>query len=127
MATLPTRLRPIVFDLTHLVSRLPKVATSGIDRIDLAYATYFAARGRMAAGLHYGLTRPHLYSPDEARNAVSFAASLWAKDEAGRETHFAEVREWLASQPGNRRAKPASLSPSGVRSRWRRRLRQDVC
>jgi len=117
-------MRPVVFDLTHLVSRLSKVASSGIDRVDLAYATHFAGQDRLSAAVHYGLIRPHLYSADEARNAARFAASLWARDERGGQSHFARVVDWLHSRPADGRPKPGPQPPKAMRSRWTRRVRQ---
>ena len=55
--------RPIAFDVTHLVSRLDRLATSGIDRVDLAYGRHFAADDRLHCGLHFGYRRPHAFSP----------------------------------------------------------------
>jgi glycosyltransferase involved in cell wall biosynthesis len=92
--------RQVIFDLTHLVSRLPELASTGIDRIDSAYAAHFAGPGGMAAGLHYGLWRPHLFSVEQAREFVALSRSLWspeADDPLG--SAFATVQNWLAAPP----------------------------
>ena len=63
----PKRPRPgkraIVYDVTHLTTRLTGVATTGIDWVDRAYARHWAGSERLACGLHYGLLAPHLLSP----------------------------------------------------------------
>jgi glycosyltransferase involved in cell wall biosynthesis len=101
----PPGARPVLFDLTHLVSRLPKRPTSGIDRIDLAYATHFAgdAIGPVA---HYGLRNPHLIPAPEAAALVRLSRSLWDSEETGGGEGFRDVREWLAASPAEGRPKP---------------------
>ncbi len=94
--------RPILFDLTHLVSRLPRRPSSGIDRIDLAYAQHFAS-GPMTAALHYGLRRPHLIPNDEAKRLVALSASLWR---AERSVAFASFLDALATPPGRTVLRP---------------------
>ena len=90
--------RPIVYDLTHLVSRLTTAASSGIDRVDLAYGAHFAGEDRIVAGAHYGLTGPHLLSPRGSRAIVAAAAAVW-REEAG-EADFSALADWLAAPPG---------------------------
>lgn len=124
--TAPTRQgeRSVVFDLTHLVSRLPKRPTSGIDRIDLAYATHFAGdcTGTMA---HYGLRKPHLIPAVEAASLVRLSRSLWDSDEAAGGEEFQAVREWLAASPVEGRPKPAwRRARGGVAGTLVRRLQQ---
>jgi glycosyltransferase involved in cell wall biosynthesis len=100
--------RPIVFDVTHLVSRLTELASTGIDRIDLAYATHFTGLGTMAAGLHYGFWRPHLFSVDQAREVVDLSGSRWTPAPGGaRETTFPAILRWLAAPPHRHLPKPS--------------------
>jgi glycosyltransferase involved in cell wall biosynthesis len=89
--------RPIVFDLTHLISRLPTLASTGIDRIDLAYAAHFASEGRMVAGIHYGLRRAHLLSVEQARAFVRLSQSRWSNEYGG--ASFSAILQWLESSP----------------------------
>jgi glycosyltransferase involved in cell wall biosynthesis len=90
--------RPIVFDVTHLVSRLPKLASSGIDRVDLAYGAHFAGEeGPIVAGVHYGLRAPHMLSPRQARDIVGLAQARWR--ETPDDPAFASVMAWLAAPP----------------------------
>src|SRR5271157_1189136 len=92
--------RPIVFDVTHLVSRLPKLTSTGIDRIDLIYASHFARPGAMAAGIHYGLARPHLYSVEQAREFVALSGSLWLSDSGDAPSSAClAIPQWLAAAP----------------------------
>jgi glycosyltransferase involved in cell wall biosynthesis len=63
--------RAVVFDVTHLVTRLNRQATSGIDRVDLAYGRYFSDESsRIACGTHYGLFAPHIWSPEKVVSLV---------------------------------------------------------
>ena len=115
--------RPIVYDLTHLVTRLTAAASSGIDRVDLAYGVHFAGADRIVAGAHYGLTGPHLISPRRSRAIVAAAAAAW-REGAG-EAGFAALLDWLAAPPG---APFAPCRPTGrsqkVLARAARRLAQ---
>src|SRR5271166_3915688 len=114
--------RPIVFDVTHLVSRLPKLTSTGIDRIDLAYATHFARPGGMAAGIHYGLARPHLYSVEQAREFVALSGSLWLSDLGDAlGPAFSAIPEWLAAAPDPGLQKPGrQIRQPGASRVWRR-------
>jgi glycosyltransferase involved in cell wall biosynthesis len=122
--------RPIVFDITHLVSRLPELASTGIDRVDLAYAAHFAGPGGMAAGLHYGLRRPHLFSVDEARKLVRLSESVWASETGGAGSHpgsaFASVMNWLATPPSPDLQKPRRPADATHASRPYRRLQRSM-
>ncbi len=89
--------RPVVYDLTHLVSRLSTQASSGIDRVDLAYGDYFTTGDRrMAAGAHYGPIGPHVLSLKRSRDIVEFAAG-WRDERA--DADFAPLAHWLAAAP----------------------------
>jgi glycosyltransferase involved in cell wall biosynthesis len=115
--------RPLVFDLTHLVSRLPALACTGIDRIDLAYAMHFVGEAGMAAGLHYGLLRPHLYSVNQAREVVRLSGALWTSEATGAHGQaFAAMLDWLASPPRRLLQKPSRRPIVSNPSRATRRL-----
>jgi glycosyltransferase involved in cell wall biosynthesis len=63
--------RKIIFDVSHLVTRLSQAATSGIDRVDLAYARHFSqGQVRAHAATQYGLFRPHVLSAERLRSLV---------------------------------------------------------
>ncbi|HEY1941203.1 MAG TPA: glycosyltransferase family 1 protein [Roseiarcus sp.] len=128
--------RPVVYDLTHLVSRLSTPASSGIDRVDLAYGAHFTSGDRrMAAGAHYGLARPHTLSLENARAIVDLAGAAWRDEGDG--ARCSALSGWLATppaQPFDRRGAPArrvsvaaGLTRSLAKARFRlfddRRLR----
>jgi glycosyltransferase involved in cell wall biosynthesis len=63
--------RKIIFDVSHLITRLNQTATSGIDRVDLAYARHLSyGQVRACAGTQYGLFRPHVLSAERMRRLV---------------------------------------------------------
>jgi len=90
--------RPLVFDVTHLVSRLPKFATTGIDRVDLGYARYFIGRRHAALGAHYGAFRPHIFSHNRARRLVLRAAGHPGDMDLSVAGDWDRLRRWLRGQ-----------------------------
>ncbi|WP_454620447.1 glycosyltransferase family 4 protein [Bradyrhizobium cenepequi] len=83
--------RRIVFDISHLVTRLSHTATSGIDRVDLAYARYLSqGPDRACAAAQYGLFRPHVLSTERMRSLVSLFERLQLEQDC------ADVPEWAA-------------------------------
>lgn len=62
--TAPSERRPLVYDATHLVSRLRGTTATGIDFVDRAYARHLTGNARIACGLHYGALAPHVLHPD---------------------------------------------------------------
>ena len=83
--------RKIVFDVSHLVTRLSHTATSGVDRVDLAYARYLTQGPvRACAGTQYGLFSPHVMSAERMRLLVElFERHQFEQDRS-------ERPEWLA-------------------------------
>ncbi len=116
--------RPIVFDVTHVVSRLSTLASTGIDRVDLAYASHFVRPGAMAAGLHYGLRRPHLLSVDQAREMVALSGSVWSEAGDAYGAALSAVLKWLAAPPDPNLRKPGRHMPRPAASGRSRRLQQ---
>ncbi len=93
--------RPLVYDLTHLVSRLSTQASSGIDRVDLAYGAHFTSGDPcIVAGVHYGLMRPHALGLEHAREIVDLAGAAWRDASDG--SRFAALSHWLSTPPGER-------------------------
>jgi glycosyltransferase involved in cell wall biosynthesis len=83
--------RKIVFDVSHLVTRLSHTATSGVDRVDLAYARHLTqGRVRACAATQYGLFRPHVLSAERMR----FLVELFERHQF--EQDCSEGPEWLA-------------------------------
>ena len=83
--------RKIVFDVSHLVTRLSHTATSGVDRVDLAYARHLTqGQVRACAATQYGLFRPHVMSAERMRLLVElFERHQFEQD-------CSEGPEWLA-------------------------------
>lgn len=90
--------RPVAFDVTHLVSRLNRRATTGIDRVDLAFARRFAAGERLACGLHYGWWRPHVFDVRRVRRLVErFDRKVGDLDSPHVDHAWENLREWLTT------------------------------
>jgi glycosyltransferase involved in cell wall biosynthesis len=93
--------RPLVFDATHLVTRLSRRATSGIDRVDLAYARYFAGRiPPLAAATQYGLFRPHLFGAARLRSLIDHFERQQLERECGEQSEWQSLRMRLAPPVG---------------------------
>jgi glycosyltransferase involved in cell wall biosynthesis len=101
----PLSARPLVYDATHLVTRLDCVATTGIDWVDRIYAQHLVRNARIDCGLHYGLHSPHVLAPRRIGDILQSYAqnlSLAAGDD------WRELRAWLTgAEPPER--KPATL------------------
>ena len=110
------RRRPIVFDVTHLTTRLQGVTTTGIDWVDRAYARHLAASERLACGLHYGLFAPHLLSqPLVAELSIRHERKFVGADASPPELAWLQLREWLMGRGELR----LPLSPArGLRERF---------
>lgn len=108
--------RPIAYDVTHLVSRLPTHQSSGIDKVDLAFAKFFAGAGCDAL-IHYGTRRPRVHAPE------ALTALLRHTAVASPLSGYDHVYRWLTGNTPA--AEPATGSPVGDNrpSRiWPRRL-----
>jgi glycosyltransferase involved in cell wall biosynthesis len=110
-----------------LASRLHELTSTGIDRIDLAFANHFAAESRGAIGLHYGFRQPHVLSTTQVRTIVGHAKSLWQGPPG--ETSISKLLEWLRAPPRdvfNRRWTPSGQATQYSRARrhfWRAKAR----
>lgn len=116
--------RPIAFDVTHLVSRLNRRATTGIDRVDLAYARHFSASAGFACGLHYGWRSPHLFGAARVRRLVDrFNRKVGDAEAPASEPVWEDLQAWIKdasledSTPGG--AAPAAHQHRGVDEGWR--------
>lgn len=70
--------RPLVFDLTHAVSRMAIASPTGIDRVDLMFAKHFVGgEPTLATAAHYGFRRPHVLDAALARSIVRMGQELW--------------------------------------------------
>jgi glycosyltransferase involved in cell wall biosynthesis len=109
-------LRPIAFDVTHLASRLPVRQPSGIDKVDLAYASHFAHNPCQTA-VHYGVRRPRFHDGRSIAALHGLASrSRWMG--SGADPVFDRICAHLTGKPGSPQAPQASQDAS------RRRLGQ---
>lgn len=70
--------RPLVFDLTHVVSRMAITSPTGIDSVDLMFAKHFVGgEPPLATAAHYGFRRPHVLDAALARSIVRTGQELW--------------------------------------------------
>ncbi len=110
------RKRAIVYDVTHLTTRLQGVTTTGIDWVDRAYARHWAGSERLACGLHYGLLAPHLLSPPlVAELSIRQERKFIRADASPPELAWLQLREWLIGGRGEPRLTPTPAR--GLRER----------
>jgi glycosyltransferase involved in cell wall biosynthesis len=89
--------RPIIYDVTHLVCRMPARALTGIDRVDLAYGRHFAASGNadIAAGF-CSASGLRVFGGDTLRGVVHGAERSSSEESAlGDDANFARIMDWL--------------------------------
>lgn len=106
--------RPIAFDVTHLVSRLDSQATSGIDRVDLAYGRHFAAEGRLHCGLHFGWRRPHPFTPARVADVVARLDTRVGDADGAPSPAWPALRAWLLGETAGATA-PAVRTDGSLR------------
>ena len=88
--------RPIALDVSHLAHRLRYGAPSGIEKVDLAYASHFCEDGRIAAGVQYGIGRPRVMSPPQVKTLAASVREKWASDVSlADDARFLEIRRRL--------------------------------
>jgi glycosyltransferase involved in cell wall biosynthesis len=107
--------RPILVDLTRLLTRLKHPSPSGIDRVDLAYARQFLTGGpeRQAVGIgHFG---PRILPERLQEKLINTVAERWREDlPAGQDPVLAELRRRLAGEaaaPGPAKSRAAGRLP----------------
>jgi glycosyltransferase involved in cell wall biosynthesis len=110
--------RSLAYDVTHLVTRLPTAQTSGIEKVDLAFAKCLPDLGCDAL-VHYGRWRPRIHEPAKVAGLLRY--SPVDSPDSG----YARVYGWLtvggvpaATSNGGTRPEPGQLESS----RWQRRL-----
>ncbi|MGD9540250.1 glycosyltransferase family 4 protein [Methylocystis sp.] len=73
--------RPVIYDVTRIVTRALNAAPNGIDRVDFALARHFLARNeRVRGGLICTAIGPRLADPDLALETIEGVESLWRED-----------------------------------------------
>src|SRR5262245_5301843 len=105
-------LRPIVYDVTHLIARMTIEDPTGIDRVDLAYGCHFAASQRIGVfASHYGLSAPRVIPAATLREIVQRAETGWREHATiDADPTFAAVKAWLDGErirTGGRDKRPA--------------------
>lgn len=76
--------RPVIFDITRLLTRLTRATPNGIDRVDLAYARHYlsADRGEAWGGLMGYRGIPRLVGLKTARAVAEGISAGWREDAA---------------------------------------------
>lgn len=73
--------RPVVYDVTRIVTRALNAAPNGIDRVDFALARHFLAqKGRARGALICTAIGPRLADPDRALETIEGVEALWRED-----------------------------------------------
>ncbi len=115
----PRKRRPVVYDMSHLIARLRADTGTGIDRIDLAFASHFFAAPGQSEAVRYGFGQPRLIAGDWAAKFTRAAQRVWTRDE---NPQTEALWAWLAAASGEA-AKPQLSLPSRVSApAWGRRL-----
>ena len=111
--------RPVVYDLSHLIARLRAQTGTGIDRIDLAFASHFLSGPSQSEGVRYGLGPPRIVGDGWSQRFIRAAQKVWIDDEGGRAE---ALWSWLgapAEVVGKARVAPRSRVSARA---WNRRL-----
>lgn len=111
--------RPLIFDATHLVARLSRVRTSGIDQVDFAYARHFSAWapergaasdaedasvGDIVSVAHYGLRHPRIHN----KHALVELLSRW--HDIASDQGYSEAYRWLTTTERPRFGRPSEAT-----------------
>lgn len=105
--------RPVIYDVTRIVTRALNAAPNGIDRVDFALARHFLARDESArAALICTAIGPRLADPDRALETIEGVDSLWREDGDAEEDDVyrrvvAALRSTDFARPSPTRAKKA--------------------
>lgn len=118
--------RDIVLDMSHMVTRLNRRATTGIDRVDLAYALHFASESpRIVCGTHYGLFAPHLLSPRTVSSLVDLFETVQLEREQS--DNRSESQDPLARLKNNKVvSRTEDMQPFSIAQRARLFARQSA-
>ena len=112
--------RPIAFDITHVVSRLPITQPSGIDKVDLAFVAHFA-QSPCDAAVHYGASRPRVHAGTAIAQLYKQAQHhRWSDDDRRDQTALANVAAFLNGGAIDRISSEvtANSTDGGWRRRW---------
>jgi glycosyltransferase involved in cell wall biosynthesis len=107
--------RPVVYDITRLVTRIFNRTPNGIDRVDFAFADHFLKSGDgYRSGLMMTAIGPRVLTPEAARHAIENIRKHWGED-ARPETdpHLGEIARAIDD-----RAAPARRVSKGRRGQF---------
>ena len=99
--------RPVVYDMSHLIARLRAETGTGIDRIDLAFASHFFSSTPKCEAVRYGSGPPRRIGGSWAREFTRAAQNVWTKAETARAE---ALWAWLEAPPGSS-PKPRLVAP----------------
>ena len=129
--------RPIVLDLSRLLSRAYHTTPTGIDRVEFAYARRAAAARSRAAALRRGPSRPAAitggWSSAAVRQFLAFTQARWQTrgDRDAAEVRAQAIRHLFALRPravpsrdGPARLSPGVAASSRGRASWSRSILQ---
>jgi glycosyltransferase involved in cell wall biosynthesis len=104
--------RPVAFDVTNLVSRLPAVHPTGIDKVDLAYASHFS-KSPCCAVTHYGLWTPRIHEASKLVPLLACATGdRWTSPDETADAGYRSVHVWLTGMnPPERLADKSATTP----------------
>ena len=91
--------RPILFDVTRLLTRLRYGAPTGIDRVDLAYADRLLSAGDASGALALTPVGPKLLRAETTRALLDTLGARWRGEAPGWAPAAARVTGWLAAPP----------------------------
>jgi glycosyltransferase involved in cell wall biosynthesis len=88
--------RPVVYDLSHLIARLRAHTGTGIDRIDLAFASHFFGDSAACQGVRYSEGPPRVLASKWALQFTRAAQEVWTKGAGARAE---ALWAWLEAPP----------------------------
>ena len=95
------RRRPLVYDITRLITRIFDRTPNGIDRVDFAMANYFIDPNQSdRSGLTITALGPRVLKPLAARDAIDSIRKHWGEDEEPEaDEHFLDVTAAIDDAP----------------------------
>ena len=91
--------RPVLYDVTHLTTRLHGETTTGIDWVDRAYARHLTKSEHLLCGVHYGLLSPHLISRRRMADLSMHHERKFVPAQAPQSNGvWRRLREWLTGE-----------------------------
>src|SRR5579863_1921385 len=93
--------RPLVYDISRLISRIFNRTTNGIDRVDFALANHFIDPEQSdRSGLMITVIGPRVLKPIAARQAIENIRKHWGEDdEPEKDAHFLDVIAAIDGSP----------------------------